>query len=138
MDYKKLILGDLVNLPHGNFKVLSLREEDDEQYPIQVNDEFSSWYKSELVNPVPLTPEILEKIGFTKEVHGFYRMEIHEVDDYWCVEVVTLARSQDCFLDIEHYFDGISMGGIDNLRISSVDQLQHAFKLCGITKEIVI
>jgi len=106
----------------------------------QIDDDTTSggvW--CEFLKPIPLTPEILEKNGFKEIlVEGFFRLESNKDHDYWCVEVSTTKGYELLHLDIEHICDGIGQGGIDNLKICFVHELQHALKLCGIEKEIVL
>lgn len=84
--------------------------------------------------PVPLTPEILEKNGF--EVTR--NMSSSRNKDVW-----SLSVSKDkMFHIIEHHnkrqfpYFWIALGS--NSDIKYVHQLQHALRLCGIEKEIVI
>ena len=72
------------------------------------------------IEPVPLTPVILEKNGFVVEsrnYHGEPLQYCELVDGLW--------------IDIsgENYFEG---------KLEYVHQLQHALILCGITREIII
>ena len=71
--------------------------------------------------PVPLTPEILEKNGFVK----------HETWDEW--EHYTDRIFIDFTLLVDE--DGFHLD-IPNARIKYVHELQHALRLCGIEKEI--
>ena len=70
------------------------------------------------LEPIPLTPEILEKNGFIKE-----RLYCHGTPLQYCVLVDGL------WIDIsgENFFEG---------KLDYVHQLQHALRLCGIDKEI--
>ena len=102
-------------------------------------DGFGRMCYPERLEPIPLTPEILEKNGFKEMLaKGFFRLELSKGYDYWCVEVSTTKGYELLYLDIEHTCDDIGQGGIDNLKIHSVHELQHALRLCGITKEIVL
>ena len=72
------------------------------------------------LSPIPLTPEILEKNGFVKESR-----ECHSKTLQYCVLIDGL------WIDVsgENYFEG---------KLEFVHQLQHALRLCGIEKEIVL
>jgi hypothetical protein len=72
--------------------------------------------------PIPLTPEILEKNGFTKELDAG---GLH----YW----FTLIDGHTRFLI--HYARGVFHWFIP-LDFKYVHELQHALRLCGIKKEI--
>ena len=72
------------------------------------------------IEPIPLTPEILEKNGFvveSRDYHGNPLQYCALVDGLW--------------IDIsgENYFEG---------KLEYVHQLQHALRLCGIEKEIIL
>ena len=69
-------------------------------------------------DPIPLTPEILEKNGFIEESRACYSNPLQYrvlIDGLW--------------IDImgENYFEG---------KLEYIHQLQHALRLCGIEKEI--
>jgi len=73
-------------------------------------------------NPIPLTPEVLEKNGFEFLIDTWYlqteeRKPIH-------------IRFMDEFIAISINCNIIPMG------LKYVHQLQHALRLCGIEKEI--
>lgn len=71
------------------------------------------------VQPIPLTPEILEKNGFVVESNYPYGNPLQ-----YCILV-----DDRLWIDIsgENFFEG---------ELEYVHQLQHALKLCGIEKEI--
>lgn len=81
------------------------------------------------LSPIPLTPEILEKNGFKKEGSWFiieddyYDVSIKEItDSIWRVKYCNTEFSAfDCVL-----------------HIAFVHELQHALRLCGIEKEIIV
>lgn len=72
------------------------------------------------IEPIPLTPEILEKNGFEDNCGTWYnseaRMEFEQYKDGWC-------RTINCG-EYSVYF------------IKYVHQLQHALRLAGVGKEI--
>ena len=85
-----------------------------------------------MLQPIPLTPEILEKnFGRALEFNGcffggndFYELMIHEVNDgTWIVK-----------------HDNIEFSCIprQQVLVGYVHELQHAFRLFGIEKEIVL
>lgn len=78
-----------------------------------------------IVEPIPLTKEILEKNGLANDYYGSYFKE----DEHMLLEI---SISEDCIswtINVHEY-------GI--LKLEYVHQLQHALKLCGIDKEIVV
>ena len=84
------------------------------------------------LEPIPLTPEILEKNGFKSNYN-----EEFTIDDKYSIYMSILnpqytATPRVTTGDIE---DGD--GGI-YFNLSYVHELQHCLKLCGIEKEIVL
>ena len=76
-----------------------------------------------IVEPIPLTPEILEK-------NGFYRSEIPtrgEIGHYYHRKIAPSS----IFVSMS-FEDGRDFGN----EIKYVHQLQHTLRLCGIDKEI--
>lgn len=80
-----------------------------------------------IVEPIPLTPEILEKNGFEGIKEGRF------------------PSLRNYYNDIIFQLEGIKEEGnckslyiFKNIPILYAHQLQHALKLCGIDKEIVI
>lgn len=72
------------------------------------------------IEPIPITQEILEKNGFVVESRDCYGQPLQYcelVDGLW--------------IDItgENYFEG---------KLECIHQLQHALRLCGIEKEIIL
>lgn len=90
------------------------------------HNEFSN---IELVEPIPLTPEILEKNGFTlkEEEKGIYGVTIAP---YYTRDDVPF----EVFCDGEPF----AIWFKEPVNIKYVHQLQHALRLCGIEKEITL
>lgn len=81
-----------------------------------------AWVRESLLEPIHLTPEILENNGFTKELdadglHYWFTL----IDEHTKFSIL-YARSAFQWL-----------GPLD---FKYVHELQHALKLCGIKKEI--
>ena len=72
------------------------------------------------IDPIPLTPEILEKNGFVVESGFCYGNPLK-----YCVLVDGLW----IYISGENYFEG---------NLEYVHQLQHAIRLCGIEKKIIL
>ncbi len=87
-------------------------------------------------DPIPLTPEILEKNGFVyKELKGVGDKEIWRIeDDYYDIDIYEWSDSiwifrYDCTeMSLPH----------TQVTMSYVHELQHALRLCGIEKDIVL
>ena len=77
----------------------------------------------ELVEPIPLTTEILEKNGFTKELENGSHYRFTLIDEHIKISIL-YARSVFQWL-----------GPLD---FKYVHELQHALRLCGIRKEIIV
>lgn len=126
-----LMVGDLVKFPYGIDKVCDLPYVEGKGicasfaasatlFPVPVG----------MLEPIPLTPEILEKNGFSGEgynmgVIGFHTDPIPEVKDGYEVFIW-----KDMCLEIKHGFTHLKRYTF------YVHELQHALKLCGIEKEI--
>lgn len=97
-------------------------------FPIQITREM---FNKELVvwndrfEPIPLTPEILEKNGLANDPYGCHFKE----DEYMALEIS--VEEEGIYWTINYNEYGI-------LKLEYVHQLQHALKLCGIDKEIII
>ena len=96
------------------------------------SDEYSGLLPCSELERIPLTPEILEKNGFSGEgynmgVIGFHTAPIPEVKDGYEVFVW-----KDMCLEIKHGFTHLKRYTF------CVHELQRALKLCGIDKAIVI
>ena len=95
-------------------------------------DGFGRMCHPENLEPIPLTPKILGKNGFTRpndrvryftESTDYYDVDIHEItDSIWCFEYQNCeAHFPPCLILIAH-----------------VHELQHALRLCGISKDITL
>ena len=92
------------------------------------------------IEPIPLTPEILEKNGFEKQGFDGWEWVEHTAvgNGLDCLDCLVLWRN-DTFsphLRIESFT--LKYGEFSSFGINSVHELQHAFRLCGIEKEIVL
>lgn len=81
------------------------------------------------IEPIPLTSEILEKIGFETQPNIGYIIDDWDgtqiIYDSWNHNLRIIKNYKVC-LDIETF---------DNI---AVHELQHALRLCGIEKEIIL
>lgn len=83
------------------------------------------------IEPIPLTPEILEKNGFVKQDYDGWL--IHEDNGRGLIEYRT--DYFDGFLIINYIKKPFSKISV---KLKHVHELQHALRLCGINKEITI
>ena len=93
-----------------------------------ISDDGTHWCSIKKVEPIPLTPEILEKNGFKKD-------EKLEEMYYWNWGIGNNCVSYDKetgIVRIFHVFGYL----VFVLPLSYVHELQHALRLCCIEKEI--
>lgn len=126
MEAEELMIGDWVKFPIGNDKVVDLPYIEGRGvcasfaasatlFPVEV-------YKLE---PIPLTPEILEKNGIEKDGPAPQGLQV------WATRVGGRRFK---------IFEWVASGTfvVFDTEIRYVHELQHALRLCGIEKEIVI
>ena len=92
--------------------------------PTPDTDNFHAVIGDEFLAPIPLTPEILEKNGFV------YDLEDKLFEDIY--PRISMLYAQ--YRLVENY--GINYGEMSEIKY--VHQLQHALRLCGIDKEIIL
>lgn len=113
MEANKLMIGDWVFDGNEVARVTSLTCDGIIETKLRLSN-------IEIVTPIPLTAEILEKNGFSKTTEAEFNY--YQMPD-------------DCFeIDINNVGCAYSVDVI----IKYVHQLQHALRLCGIDKEIVL
>jgi hypothetical protein len=130
-----LMVGDWVMSFGAPHKVVGIRTDMFE--PHIRTDMSDTWYEEgieNLLEPIPLTPEILEKNGFVKGDTMYFG------DEIYCVELFNIHYDNEerrfwvCnFFESEY---GKEM--MDIFRIDYVHELQHALRLCKVDKEIVL
>ena len=119
MKANELMIGDYIRVIYTQ-KIIKVREI--KQSCIYTND---NGYEYNEIEPIPLTPEILEKNGF---VH-------YDLTDFWMWKKESF---EPVHLD-KYDKDGWRLRiNCDNIpcECKYVHQLQHALRLCGIEKEI--
>lgn len=89
----------------------------------------------ERLEPIPLTPEILEKNGF-KMAKWKEDEPVGLLGEWWDNRGQVLVKRFDFTLLGEVYSVKANNSRISNIRY--VHDLQHALRICGIEKEIVI
>ena len=130
MKANELMIGDYVNYRGQIIKVTSLYDKGGSN-EVGWTDKESVWVNAANVEPIPLTPEILESNGFgykendtLLELHHYYLGE-----PQFCKNMdLHIGNKKDIFwID----YNNNHIGGIRYLH-----ELQHALRLCGIDKEI--
>ena len=140
MKANELMIGDWVMCFGAPHKVVGIRT--DAFYPYIKTDISDTWYEEgmeDLAEPIPLTPEILEKNGFNKP---------QDAGDGTLICGITIGPYKLTFqsvfglpiLTIENVVDNDNNHTCLVIKdeIYNVHKLQHALRLCGIEKEIVL
>lgn len=129
MEVKDLMIGDWVSY-RGIFNRIA---------PADFNSYHKIWMEE--IEPIPLTPEILEKNGF---IYTDPHLSTLSEDKVWQIEntdmqvLIELEAQTDENL-IEYYIGNFLCGANScTLYFTYVHQLQQALRLCGIDKEIVL
>lgn len=99
------------------------------QTSILVKKDNCNWFVDiEWIEPIPLTPEILEKNGF-KKCDGCNQWTLYK-PHFYCI----LCDIDKPYLEIASY--NVDIGEFNRSGIRFIHELQHALRLCGIEKEI--
>ena len=140
MKAKEIQIGDYVNYRGQIIKVTSLYDKGGSN-EVGWSDKESVWVNADNVEPIPLTAEILEKNGWvrTKYCYGRDCMEIHGADKLpeGADNALSMARwSID--RNYQYHFLDLYMwkGSVMQHNVHYVHQLQHAFRIFGIEREI--
>lgn len=137
MKANELMIGDWVRINNVPMQIQSIDSIDDEIY---AGDELyclveDRVHSEDKIEPIPLTAEILEKNGFIRQQFNHFRYENEDNDlvmAFYPKEINYTGGGYD-YIDI--YKGRMTLREIP---ISYVHELQHALKLCGIDKEIVL
>ena len=110
MKINELMIRDLVQVPSELNRYKKIRSTFDMDSAV-------------LYKPIPLTTEILEKYGFVEKSERRWVLS----DEYTGDNVIVLYEAANSFAMTT---EGMTIG------FQNVHELQHLFRLCGITKEI--
>lgn len=134
IDIKELAIGNWVKFPYGIDKIIDLPYVEGKGmcasfaasatlFPVPVED----------LEPIEITPEILEKNGF--EFHSFmsdYPADYVLAEDYYSIIVNEVT---DGLYQFKIFGEEI-INTTEIIHASYIHQLQNALTLCGIDKEI--
>ena len=130
-------MGDWVKIIHHHtpkplIKVKKVDLEDFRDALLQVYPEIT-------YEPIPITPEILEKNGF-KCINNVYPYPTFRIDDTENCFALTIAFPKGNKTKRKHPFIEIDTKDVlvECIIINFVHELQHALKLCKIEKDIVL
>lgn len=138
MKANELMIGDW--LRHYNGTPMQVTKITTEHFACAENGGVNCWEYNNKFEPIPLTPEILEKNGFNDtsfEANLKYKYVIHTIE--YQLGYYTKTNSFNIYkrgID-PFYTKDVFCCGFQNI-VKYVHELQHALKLCGIDKEIVV
>ena len=128
MTQEGLMVGDWMQHANGNyFRVTRIDRRSDGSIHFACGHPHL-WEYNNKFNPIPLTAEVLEKIGFWYEQNVGYVMEEYEYEIIYDLldHKLRILKNREQILNLE-YFNKMCL-----------HQLQHALRLCGIDREITI
>jgi hypothetical protein len=118
MKANELMIGDWVRMPFGVPEIRQIK------YPSEIND-------ADFYEPIPLTAEILQANGFDCSDEEVVRYNFTDGDYQGHFSLRRMYSGNTP--------NGWSFFAFNVLTIiDSIHKLQHAMKLCGIEKEIVL
>ena len=140
MKANELMIGDWVQCTYWHnphiLQVYELkRAGDDELKIVVVEDMIPLVFQEVYIEPIPLTAEILEKNGFIRQQFGHFRYK-NEDNDLAMVFYPKEKNYTEGGYDYIDIYKGRMI--LREMPISYVHELQHALRLCGIDKEIVL
>ena len=126
MKAKRLVIGGWYNEPVlGNGKLIAVYE----NFVRMLYGDYSSYSVStDSIGQIPITPEILTKIGFEQRSEGVFTL----LDDYFDL---TISEYNDGLFEAVYHDCEFNMPD-QRLLICYVDELQRFFTDCGIEKDI--
>ena len=113
METKELMIGDLVCLKDDIKCELPLKIDGVITNDISLDSDGFLGGTEGLIRPIPITPEILEKNGWW-----------YAIEDIWLHDGVAFS--------IEKWNGKFQCYDINQIKLDSVHQLQHALRLCGL------
>ncbi|MBR5030871.1 MAG: hypothetical protein IKT03_05580 [Muribaculaceae bacterium] len=129
MNIRELMIGDWVDINGLPVQVFELAyNHNEKEMTIGILDPqgeiYSAFYGYDHIEPIPLTPEILEK-NFSSTAYWYFIGT-----DKFCFRIDKYKDKWDL------YFGRDGKGTNLRIKINYVHELQHALRLCGIDKEI--
>lgn len=131
---KDLMIGDYMKYKDGTIvRIARVGDVSPMDAPIYCHTQLEGYFPCQLndISPIPLTSEILEKNGIKN--HSEIPEYVVKTNEYeiW----VILDEPQNC-VHVEKYDKSIP--AIYHNKILFFHELQHALRLCGIEKNIII
>lgn len=121
MKANELMLGDWVHTPKGDFRITAIQDND--VVFTDYADDIDGAVDIEYIEPIPITPEILEKNGFTRygQVYANLQQWVGKFG-YKRKALVQDIRTGEW--------------GTNDVWINYIHEFQHVLKLCRIDKTI--
>lgn len=142
MKAQDLMLGDLVTFRDCQkdtspaiIKVWQINADNEAFVSIDGSDGLDEISIDDEIVGIPLTPEILEKNGF--EIRGRKKYFLVPNDPSLAIKREPIIGAHGNTFTIGHFWEG-KKDFRWFIEISFVHELQHALRLCGIEKEIVL
>ena len=136
MKANELMLGDYVTFKECQkdtvptiIKIWQINGDNDALVSIDNDDALDEIAIDEEIVGIQITPKILEKNGFSQDLLNGHIFIFHEKYG----EVIYYEYGPKYGLTIDN-----QLATIQDLKINYVHELQHALRLCGIEKEIVL
>lgn len=128
-------VGDWVRCGQWNGRIQRIAMHDGKTVEVIIEGDCGSLYMYKQIyeiNPIPITPEILEANGFVKNGGGYrWNNEEHHV--------FVLLKESLHYVNVEEMDEEFATEG-SRIEVSRlyIHQLQHALRLTGVDKEIVM
>lgn len=132
MKAQELLIGDFVFSKGKDIHTVQGLDEDENGRWWYYSPEHQAWCAVDEAQPIPLTPEILEKNGFEKNSANYYRIVINKKLAGDGFEMQEISVSEKNLLLIFTSTCDV------RINIKHVHELQHVLRLCGIDKEIIL
>lgn len=122
-------------------RVTGLRDEDG-LIKCDLTDEFNCYIWSDdegNFEPIELTRKILLDNGFQKieaSHHDFFRLSSSKDYDEWSIEIDPAPYGGYFMVNAEHTSDEVYQGGIDDMKIFYVHELQHILTMLKFPTDI--
>lgn len=138
MKAKELMVGDYV-LVRPSMMPIQVAAIHKKKVAYHATGDRLTWVRDGLIEPIPITPEILEKNGFKmKQKEGESNFEYVAAGERYIIEFLFFRETiynVSTLLECELGFSG-GLDRIHKCNVRFVHELQHALRLCGIEKEI--
>lgn len=136
MKVEELMIGDWVNIFEVQKQIEGIRTFKNGDEMVYYDGDNGNFIKN--VTPILLTEEIIEKSGWKKQVWLRYKQS--NIVTYDIANGHYLEVSDTGFALVDNCSDDGDYGYMSNwiADVNYVHELQHALKLCGIKKDIIL